>query len=64
MMPNTMWTTRNAIEWSCTTMNTERTAGRMTTERTARSPLRGLIGFNLLTGILLGIVGFYFGSRS
>jgi cytochrome c oxidase subunit I len=42
-------------------MNTERTAGRMTTERTARSPLRGLIGFNLLTGILLGIVGFYFG---
>jgi cytochrome c oxidase subunit 1 len=42
-------------------MSTERTAGRMTTERTARSPLRGLIGFNLLTGILLGIVGFYFG---
>ena len=38
-------------------MSTERTAGRMTTERTARSPLRGLIGFNLLTGILLGIVG-------
>ena len=42
-------------------MSTEQTAGRMTTERTARSPLRGLIGFNLLTGILLGIVGFYFG---
>jgi cytochrome c oxidase subunit I len=42
-------------------MSTERTAGRMTTERTARSPLRGLIGFNLLTGILLGIVGFYLG---
>jgi cytochrome c oxidase subunit 1 len=33
----------------------------MNTERTARTPLRGLIGFNLLTGILLGIVGFYFG---
>jgi cytochrome c oxidase subunit 1 len=33
----------------------------MNTERTARQPLRGLIGFNLLTGILLGIVGFYFG---
>jgi cytochrome c oxidase subunit 1 len=33
----------------------------MNTERTARPPLRGLIGFNLLTGILLGIVGFYFG---
>jgi cytochrome c oxidase subunit I len=42
-------------------MSTERTAARMTTERTARSPLRGLIGFNLLTGILLGIVGFYLG---
>ena len=33
----------------------------MNTERTARGPLRGLVGFNLLTGILLGIVGFYFG---
>jgi cytochrome c oxidase subunit 1 len=33
----------------------------MNTERTGRLPLRGLIGFNLLTGILLGIVGFYFG---
>ena len=33
----------------------------MNTERTARPPLRGLIGFNLLSGILLGIVGFYFG---
>ena len=33
----------------------------MNTERTARAPLRGLVGFNLLTGILLGIVGFYFG---
>ena len=33
----------------------------MNTEQTARPPLRGLIGFNLLSGILLGIVGFYFG---
>ncbi|HEX5822089.1 MAG TPA: cbb3-type cytochrome c oxidase subunit I [Solirubrobacterales bacterium] len=33
----------------------------MNTERTARSPLRGLIGFNVVSGILLGIVGFYFG---
>ena len=33
----------------------------MNTERTARPPLRGLIGFNVITGILLGIVGFYFG---
>ena len=33
----------------------------MNTAPTARSPLRGLIGFNLLAGILLGIVGFYFG---
>jgi cytochrome c oxidase subunit 1 len=33
----------------------------MNTERTARAPLRGLVGFHLLTGILLGIVGFYFG---
>ena len=33
----------------------------MSTERKARAPLRGLVGLNLLTGILLGIVGFYFG---
>ncbi len=33
----------------------------MNTEPRTRSPLRGLIGFNLLSGILLGIVGFYFG---
>ncbi len=33
----------------------------MNTERTARPPLRGLIGFNVISGILLGIVGFYFG---
>jgi cytochrome c oxidase subunit I len=33
----------------------------MNTVRTTRPQWRGLIGFNLLTGILLGIVGFYFG---
>ena len=33
----------------------------MNTEQTARAPLRGLIGFNVLSGIVLGIVGFYFG---
>jgi cytochrome c oxidase subunit 1 len=33
----------------------------MNSERIARPQWRGLIGFNLLTGILLGIVGFYFG---
>jgi cytochrome c oxidase subunit 1 len=33
----------------------------MNTERNTRLQVRGLIGFNLLTGILLGIVGFYFG---
>ncbi len=33
----------------------------MNTERTARNPLRGVIGFNVISGILLGIVGFYFG---
>ncbi|MDX6616512.1 MAG: cytochrome c oxidase subunit [Solirubrobacterales bacterium] len=33
----------------------------MNAEQSARSPLRRLLGFNVLTGILLGIVGFYFG---
>jgi cytochrome c oxidase subunit I len=33
----------------------------MNSEATDRRPLRGLIGFNVITGILLGIVGFYFG---
>jgi cytochrome c oxidase subunit 1 len=33
----------------------------MNTERKARPPLAGLLGFNVLTGILLGIAGFYFG---
>ena len=33
----------------------------MNAERAERPAWRGLIGFNLLTGILLGIVGFYFG---
>jgi cytochrome c oxidase subunit 1 len=33
----------------------------MNTELTARPLWRRLLGFNLLTGILLGVVGFYFG---
>ena len=33
----------------------------MNSERPTRPPRRGLVGFNVITGILLGIVGFYFG---
>jgi cytochrome c oxidase subunit 1 len=33
----------------------------MNSDLTARPSWRGLIGFNLLTGIVLGVVGFYFG---
>src|SRR2546426_768106 len=33
----------------------------MSSENTAGSRLRGLLGFNLLTGVVLGVVGFYVG---
>ncbi len=33
----------------------------MNSEQTAGTRLRGLLGFNLLTGLVLGVVGFYVG---
>jgi cytochrome c oxidase subunit 1 len=33
----------------------------MNSEQTTQSPWRRLLGFNLLTGIVLGVIGFYFG---